>query len=199
MLPILVAVSGRIASGKSTVAYRLAELLGCPRSSFGEYVRAVVASRGLKPHRENLQAVGDALINSGWEPFCRAVLMQSGWQPGRSLVVEGVRHVEAVHQLRNLVAPSSLFLIHLQVDEELRQKRFSARGGDSGAVVGLHDSHPTEREVGVALPLIANLVLDGARPIDELAEAIIDFVGTALSAGPTAAHESGGGIVSPDM
>lgn len=175
MKPLVLAVSGRIASGKSTLALRLAEKLNCARASFGDYVRAVAGERGLEPHRDNLQAVGAGLIESGWEPFCRAVLAQSTWQPGQLLVVDGVRHVEAVRQLKNLVAPNTVILVHLRVDEELRRERLSGREGQSGAASETHDAHPTENEVKTALPRLADLVLDGARPVDELADEIIGF------------------------
>jgi hypothetical protein len=154
---------------------RLAEKLKCARASFGDYVRAVAGDRGLEPHRDNLQAVGLELIESGWEPFCRAVLAHSTWQPGQSLVVDGVRHVEAVRQLRSLVAPSTVVLVYLRIDEELRRGRLSSREGQSGAAGETHDTHPTEDEVKTALPRLADLVLDGARPVDQLVDEIIDF------------------------
>src|SRR5207302_229648 len=39
--PVVLAVSGQIASGKSTLAFRLAEKLNCARASFGDHVRTV--------------------------------------------------------------------------------------------------------------------------------------------------------------
>lgn len=175
MKPVVFAVSGQIASGKSTVALRLAERLKCAWASFGDYVRTVAGERGIEPHRDNLQAVGAELIESGWEPFCRAVLAHSTWQPGQSLVVDGVRHVEAVRQLRSLVAPNTVILVHLRVDEELRQERLSGREGQAPGDSATHDAHPTEGEVKSSLPGLADLVLDGARPVNELADEIIGF------------------------
>src|SRR5690242_7997878 len=99
----VVALSGRIGSGKSALASRLAQCLGCERVSFGDYVRAAALAKGLEPTGENLQLVGAALVEAGWEPFCRAVLAQAPWQPGQPLVVDGVRHVDALAHLKRLV------------------------------------------------------------------------------------------------
>jgi cytidylate kinase len=171
--PYALAISGRIASGKSTLAVRLAEKMNCARASFGEYVRIVAESKGLEPTRDNLQAVGADLVESGWEPFCRAVLSRSSWQPGQLLVVDGIRHVEAVRQLKSLVAPTSVILVHVRIDEQVREDRLREKQGTSEA----HEAHSTEHDVKSALPLIADLVVDGARPVEQLADEIIEFAG----------------------
>jgi hypothetical protein len=145
------------------------------RASFGDYVRAVASERGLELNRDNLQAVGLDLIGGGWEPFCRAVLAHRAWQPGQMLVVDGVRHVEAVRQLRHLVAPSTLLLVHLRIDEELRQERISERVGEADGVSEKQESHSTEAEVKDTLPLLADLVVDGAKQVNQLADEIINF------------------------
>jgi len=105
--PLILAFSGGIGSGKSTLSSGVAEALEWPRVSFGRYVRAVALDRGLDAEsREVLQEVGESLITAGWVPFCRAVLTQADWRPERSLVVDGIRHVEALQTLRALAAPS---------------------------------------------------------------------------------------------
>src|SRR5574341_206680 len=100
-----------------------------PRVSFGDHVRAEARRLGLDDSaREVLQAVGEALIGAGWERFCRSVLAQADWTPGRPLVIDGVRHVQAVETLRPLVAPAALRLVYLEVPESVRERRLRNRG-----------------------------------------------------------------------
>ena len=47
--PLVLAFAGRIASGKSTFSMGLAQVLGWPRVSFGDYVRQVARHSGLEP------------------------------------------------------------------------------------------------------------------------------------------------------
>ena len=175
MKQFVLALSGRMASGKSTLALRLAELLCCARASFGDYVRTVANSRGIEPTGENLQSVGAELVELGWEAFCRAVLSQTSWQPGQMLVVDGVRHVDAIHHLKNLVAPLSVILIHVKIDEELRIGRIREREAAAAAPDTRSETHSTERDVKAALPALGDLVVDGSRTVDDLATEIIEF------------------------
>lgn len=176
MKPVVLAVSGQIASGKSTLALRLVEELNCARASFGDFVRTIAMERGMEPNRENLQSIGAELIALGWEPFCRAVLAHSNWKTGQLLVVDGVRHSEAVHELRKLVAPLRVFLIYLTVDDELRRGRLNERGNAYGAASVDNEAHPTESQVRGTLPNLADLLLDGTKPADALALEVSAFL-----------------------
>ncbi len=69
----VLAFSGGIRSGKSTLSTGVAEALGCRRVSFGDYVRAITQVRGLENCRENWQAVGESLIREDLNQFCGAV------------------------------------------------------------------------------------------------------------------------------
>ena len=124
MQTIVLGFSGPIASGKTTISMKLAKHLGCPRVSFGDYVRKVASERGLDVlSRDVLQNVGESLIREGWKKFCSSVLEQVKWEPGGTLVVDGVRHKEALTNLKELTAPSKMFLIYVtasQVDKEKR-------------------------------------------------------------------------------
>jgi hypothetical protein len=119
--PMVLVFAGRLASGKSTLSAGVAGALGWPYVSFGEYVRQVARSRGLDWSRHVLQELGAALIGQDCEGFCRAVLGQTDWDPGQPLVIDGLRHVEAVDVLRQLVAPSTLLLIFITVNEPARK------------------------------------------------------------------------------
>jgi len=76
--PSVVAIAGRIASGKTTVAQELSVRVGCPYASFGAYVRVVAHRRGLNSDRPALQQLGEQLIAEGWTQFVEGVVASAG-------------------------------------------------------------------------------------------------------------------------
>jgi dephospho-CoA kinase len=160
----VIALSGKIASGKSRLANEFAKEVGWPCVSFGDYVRSVAKSRGLIESREILQEVGDELIRTNLESFCESVLAQADWKRGQALVIEGVRHAEVNTLLRSLVAPSRYVLAYLKVDDQVRKRRLREEGIDDQELIHV-ESHPTEEQVTRVLPHIADYVLEGTSPI----------------------------------
>src|SRR5262245_37743225 len=88
-----------IEAGKTTVSTRVAELLIAPRVSFGEYLRGLARERGLEMTREVLQDLGEQLVRKDVRGFCEDVLKQQPWEPGRPLIIDGVRHIEVLEAL----------------------------------------------------------------------------------------------------
>jgi dephospho-CoA kinase len=167
MKPVVLVFAGRIASGKSTIAQGVAAALCWPWVSFGEYVRAEAQRCGVDESRAMLQQVGEQLIAVGWEPFCRAVLAQADWRPGQSLVVDGLRHVAGLQMLRDLAAPQPVVLVLINVPESVRAARLSVRGIETNEQQ--HDErHASEAQVNAILPQIADMIIDGSRPVEEL-------------------------------
>ena len=176
MNSVVLAFAGSIASGKSTISTAVATSLGWSRVSFGEYVRSEARLRGLGESRAVLQNLGVSLIDEGCEQFCRAVLAQTGWRLGQSLVVDGLRHVEALQELKRLVAPAKLLLIFIETSEAVRRNRVTERKGADCKELLRIESHSTERQVQAALPQIADITVDGNRPIEDLAQEITGWV-----------------------
>ena len=166
MSGLVIAFSGRISSGKSTLSQEVALALGLPRVSFGEGVRTAARRAGIPETRESLQALGESLVATDPIGFTRSVLAQTAFNSGTSLIVDGIRHVEVLSILRSLCAPSAVRMILLEVDDQLRYDRSRERGraGDLGGAV---DAHSTETQVS-RLKSEADLVLNGGRPSDEL-------------------------------
>jgi dephospho-CoA kinase len=163
----VLAFSGAIASGKSDLSIGVAKALGCPRVSFGSYVRIITRLRGLEDLRENWQAVGESLIQEDLHQFCVAVLAQAPWAPGEPLVIDGVRHVEVAEALKSLVSPSGLRLIYIDVDDARRVQRLRERSPHEKTLSEL-DRHSTEVQVKTALRQLADFVLDGNQPTEDL-------------------------------
>lgn len=171
MKSTVVAFAGGIASGKSTLSQAVAQSIGCPRVSFGGYVRTEAQRRGVSEDRTTLQRIGEELVTDDAEGLCRAVLAQAAWRPGSALVVDGVRHVNVAEMLRRLVAPSEFRLVHVSASEQARSTRLASRGGNYKELRKL-DTHSTEREVADRLRELADFRVDGESPL----EAAIDEV-----------------------
>lgn len=175
MRSLVLAFAGQIGSGKSSVSRAVAKELRCRYVSFGDYVREVARLRGLGSERVTLQDLGASLIQDrGWDQFCLAVLAQADWSPGEPLVIDGIRHSEAVYTLQRLIAPSSLVLVYIDVDEAIQARRLESRGTTHSRDLHRIKAHPTERQVA-ALAEIADLIVDGGKTLEQLAREITDW------------------------
>lgn len=175
MMPVILGFAGRIASGKSTLSQCVAEALNWPWVSFGEYVRVEAQRRGRDLSRASLQEVGDLLIVAGWEPFCRAVLAQAHWCPEQPLVVDGIRHVEGLQMLHDLVSPQLVLLVFIELSETTRAVRLNERGlvADEQRQC---EGHTSEVQVRTSLPQVADLIVDGTQSIADLTNDIVNWL-----------------------
>src|ERR1700751_1488104 len=110
----IIAFAGRMGAGKSSVSAAIARDLAWHFASFGGFVRKTATRRGIEHTRESLQAIGEDLEAGDRVKFCHAVLDDSGWHPGESAVVEGIRHVRIWETLKNIVAPPPIYLVCLE-------------------------------------------------------------------------------------
>ena len=154
---MVLAFSGKIGTGKSSVSVAVAEGLHLPWVSFGDYVRKRAKAQELEPTRQHLQDLGQTLLLADADAFCAAVLAQVP-DVENGFVVDGIRHSNVLHIIKRLVAPQQVIHIHLSLDEDLREERVAGRQG----VVEYDEqrrmnNHPTEEQVSELLPNIADL------------------------------------------
>ncbi len=162
MKPVVIGVSGRVASGKSSIVAVLAERLGVPQVAFGDYIRHVASFLGLDANdRLILQDIGGFLVRYP-NSFCKNLLQFANYEHGSSLIVDGIRHVEVIEELRRLVAPVQIFHVHVDASEETIKERL--KKGRSN-VENLQDieRHETELQVITRLPEIADFRLANIR------------------------------------
>lgn len=168
MTGLVVCFAGKIGSGKSSVSRRLAEGLAWPRAAFGDYLRAEISRLGGDPEsREQLQNLGQKLVDEDPSRFCRAVMMSSGFVPGGDLLLEGVRHVRIQRIVAELAHPSQTKLVYLAASEDERLKRV-AEHVDGESDFDRASTHPVETELETSLPKITDILIDGAAPVDEV-------------------------------
>lgn len=140
----LVAIAGPIGSGKTTTAALLSLHTGWPATSYGDAVRAIAAVNGIPGDRYQLQRIGEQLIARGWDAFTQRVLDQVAWKPGEAVIVEGLRHAQAVTALRQVTAPLPAFLFYLDLPAAEGLARASTRDGKPNNPDG---THPVEQDL----------------------------------------------------
>lgn len=170
---VIIAIGGRIASGKSTVARELSFRLRAPRVSFGDAVRKEAARNGLTTDRPTLQKLGDKLISCGWDEFCSLVLAEIPLST-KLLIVDGVRHVGAVHSLKNIADRDRNVVVFVEATWEQRIRRSMDRGVGPDELAAA-DSHPTEGEVQ-SIRLLADInVLNEGNLGDVIGSLLLDL------------------------
>jgi dephospho-CoA kinase len=171
----VLAFAGRMGSGKTTLTTALARALGCKRASFGDYVRHVVAARGLEQTRENLQRIGTELLEQDRLGFCRAVLQYAGWVPGEVLVIDGLRHSETIDLIQQLVSPLRLRIVYLAIDDDTRLERLGARGEGEREALLSAEAHSSEQQVTSILARRAHLTVDSGIPVQECVRRVMEW------------------------
>ena len=181
----VLAFAGSIASGKSTISLGVANALGWPYVSFGDYIRKIAKLRGLEDSREIFQEIGQSLIEEGWDKFCWSVLNQVEWSPGKPLVIDGIRHIEAIDTLRSIAFPAKLLLIFIEVKESTREARFLKRETYDHKNLHIVENHPVEAQVKTLLPQTADLIVRNDEPIADTLYQIIMWISKNLVVGHT--------------
>lgn len=161
MKPIILAFSGKIFSGKTTLGRYTADLFGWEYASFGNYVRNVAKKQGLDINdRETLQNVGEKLISNGWDIFIQGFLSSTNWSLGKGLIIDGVRHNKALDLLKEYTHPMKIYLVFIQISKSDRKKRILSSNINS-STQNKYDQHSTEKEV----PLLrkrADIIIRGS-------------------------------------
>ena len=155
MKPVIAAVAGASGSGTSTLARRAAAILSWPNASFGAYVRGQAARQGLEGSREQLQDLGLKLVEENVDSFCRAVIAQSLWRPGESLIIDGVRHKSVLEAIGRIVDKTPVTLIYIDADPKFREEHLIRRGEVGFSGIDRIDAHKVEWEVVRDLPSVA--------------------------------------------
>ena len=171
MTPV-VAVAGAIASGKTELARELARRWDCPRASFGALVAAEAAARNAGQGRDALQALGSRLIDElGWSEFCRRTLELAGADSTTDpLVVDGIRHPEALAGLRAYMRTPTVYLVFVECALKVRTDRQRERGA-TPEEISRWDRHPTEAQLPL-LRRVADVVVRGDGPVAASVDAV---------------------------
>ena len=165
MSPVI-ALSGAIGSGKAALAAALAKETGASIVSFGDEVRRYVTETGGDPaDRSQLQFVGQGLILNDLAGFVSRVVHQA--DPDKPMIVAGVRHWEALYELRRFFGERGrrVVLVHVETSQARREKALMADGTER-RLVARYDNDISEAQVARMLPQYAYAKVDGDLPVE---------------------------------
>jgi cytidylate kinase len=175
-MSLLACFSGEIGSGKSSVSTAVAQALGWRRTSFGDYLREQIASRGGNPDdRKSLQNLGQALVDADPAAFCRDVLAAGGFSPGDDFIIDGIRHVSIFESLARVSQPSEAKLLFLGAGEVARTVRIKSRADAEDFARA--SAHRVEAELSDALPDRADSIVDANQPIESVIADCLKLIG----------------------
>lgn len=169
---LLLCLAGEIASGKTTLADALLHAFPeSARAAFGDVVRRRVIQAGVEPDRQSLQDMGRRLVAGGWPSFV-GLLAQGVTGDPDVLIVDGIRHVQAVDALQTQFPDRRTMLIFLDSEDQQREARLAERGEVTSSL-----SHPVELEL-VDVRDIADLILPATRTTAQHVRCIVDWLET---------------------
>jgi dephospho-CoA kinase len=169
------AFCGPMGSGKSSVSKMLAARAGIGWTSFGGVVREIALERGAPASRESLQALGAKLVESERESFCRRVVEATTVGSSESAVIDGLRHVGVLQELRHIVRPRMIVCVYVDASRQKRVERLKGRDGVTAEQLSLLESHSTESEVEGQLKAIADFVAENRDSVEECVDSIIEW------------------------
>ena len=160
-LDLSVMMSGRIASGKTSLAKRLSDRSAIRLVSFGSAVRGMLpVSRD--PTRRRLQDCGQRIMEAhGSEWLLRRALKLYGIPLGcgARVIFDGVRHVSMVAEIRRISRISCVLFV--DAGQDVRLARYRSRGRDGAEAFRKADGHRVEAELG-SIRHEANFVIENS-------------------------------------
>jgi cytidylate kinase len=187
---VVVAFSGPIGAGKSTISQKLADSLHWPRVSFGEYIKKVAQENGEDPDdRAVLQRLGQALVLADVDGLVEEVLNQRDWKNANgegNLVVDGLRHAEVRHALIQKIRPNILKHVF---DEDTRQQRVRDEDHIEPRILMRYDQDITEAQIPRILREYRDIEVSGKLPVQIAAREVMAKLNLSPTPSPREAAE----------
>ena len=176
---MIIGLSGKIGSGKTTIGRALAKELNFRYASFGDYVRHLLRAQGGDPDcREQLQDLGASLVRRDHLEFCKGFLSFASYEDGNDLVIDGIRHVKILNAIRELLPTSKILLLYLETSEISRHERLERRDEDVRRIVRAQQ-HRVEHDLETELPKRADAIIDSSLTIEEAVRSCMAFISAA--------------------
>lgn len=154
--------SGGIGSDRSKLAASVASALGWSKAKFSDEIKKRIEAAGEDPNqRSKLQSFGQDMVQNDLAGFVQAVLDSAGFEPGSSCVVDGLRHIEVLLELKERVEGSTVGYIHVHEDVTRIEKSAEERGINEQNLFRYNQAL-SEAQIPRILPAYADIELDAA-------------------------------------
>lgn len=152
---MIIGISGKIGSGKSTISRYISMKYGFRPLSTSGMLKSILESNDIEINRENLQKIGDELISVvGGSGFIAIML---AYLPPDNYLIDSIRHVGALNYLR-LRYGDKYYHIHVESCYDLRFLREKNIYGETIEHFRQIESANTEQEID-ALKNLADVAI----------------------------------------
>ena len=173
----IIVISGRISSGKSTVAKIISSKHSFPVASFGAYLKHYCESNGLPTDRKTLQDTGEDFVQRDPVNFLKTVVNHF-IENSDILILEGVRHKIIFDEVQNICQRK--LAIFVDADQNTRYKRYYDRNKDTEYSKTLEqfiesDNHIVEQGID-SLKSLCDIIIDSTKQFPEMQSNVEAFV-----------------------
>lgn len=151
---MIVGLTGRMASGKGTVAHYLVEL-GFQFFSLSDEIRLELRTKNMPESRENLTLTGNEL-RAAWGPAVLADRVIAKLEAGRPVVIDSIRNPAEVLALRAHHADFRLW--YIDAHPQIRFERLKSRGRVGDVQTAQQFQEQEDRELHNADPTTQQLL-----------------------------------------
>jgi dephospho-CoA kinase len=181
----IIALSGKMGSGKTAASDFLHEKYGAKQMRFSQILMDVLSRLHVPASRENLQKLGHALRSSvGENVVVDAFKADLEAEDAEIIVVDGVRYPNEVDLVRSF--PEGI-LLFLDAPQKVRYERCVKRGEKGEASISFKEfaeseKKPTERHLD-EIKKLADFVVENEGPLSELRKRIEEILKNATECG----------------
>lgn len=158
---VKICVSGRMATGKSTLAAAIHQLFGFEIVSFGNIIRNHLQTQSIPITRENMHKLSEHIVAEYKDYGAMDWFIKNSseivWE--NSLIVEGCRHPDTYKRMTELF-PESCILIHCTCSEETQIQRIMSRDNISRPEALKMIDHPVENGHDETFARMADIVMN---------------------------------------
>lgn len=170
----VIAFSGQIGSGKSTVAHAVSEALGLELLRSRKYLESALKILDMPVTEANMQAIGRFFVSTvGGDGLTLRVLHS---RQTNSIGYDSFRNIDEVHMLRDVLG-SAFQLIYIDATQETRLRRYLGRPGRDNDIASFEkrEAHEVERDV-IRLKEVSDLIVPEAE-IEASVSTVLTHIG----------------------
>ena len=176
--PIIIGLSGAIASGKSIISAKLAEILGGAKYTFSDMLKNEMKKRNLEINRENMQHFSSGFIRElGYPGFTEALLKELKPDSPKVIIIDGIRHIGVLDYLSSKY--SHFISIYVEADFDTRYERYIQKNNTNKQQFMAICSRDTESEIK-DIKILSNIHInnnvDDLHLISKTCEDIAEFI-----------------------